>query len=226
VLATVLRAVISQRLVPRADGRGRVAALEIMVSTARTRELIEDKDRTKELHDAINQGGVTYGMQSFDQALMYHLQKQLITYEEALRNCSNPDDFALKVSGISGTSDQTWGDFDQKATRPPPSAAPAAPAPGPAAAPNYLRAPPPPAAPAPSAMPAGAPPGFQPGGAPPYMQPPRPAAPAGGGYSPGASGAWPPPPVGVPARPAPTPAPAPAAPAANATEDEFKIERF
>ena len=61
---------ISQRLVPRADGKGRVPALEVLVSTARVRECIGDKDRTKEIHDAISKGYTTYGMQTFDQSLM------------------------------------------------------------------------------------------------------------------------------------------------------------
>ena len=112
-LGSILKAVISQRLVPRADGRGRVAAIEVMRATARVKELIEDKDRTKELHDAIAQGVTSYGMQTFDQSLMYLLSSQLITYEEALRQATNPDDFALRVSGIGGTSDSQWDSFDQ-----------------------------------------------------------------------------------------------------------------
>jgi twitching motility protein PilT len=111
-LATVLKAVISQRLVPRADGKGRVAAVEILKATARVRELIEDKDRTKEIPDAISQGHQTYGMQTFDQSLMSHVRKGLIGYQEALRQASNPDDFALRYSGISSTSDSHWDDFD------------------------------------------------------------------------------------------------------------------
>ncbi|HEY4222792.1 MAG TPA: type IV pili twitching motility protein PilT, partial [Myxococcota bacterium] len=111
-LGSILKAVISQRLVPRADGRGRVAAVEIMRATARVKEMIEDKDRTKELHDAIAQGVTTYGMQTFDQSLMQLLTSQLITYEEALRQATNADDFALRVSGIGGTSDSSWDAFD------------------------------------------------------------------------------------------------------------------
>jgi twitching motility protein PilT len=149
-LASILKAVISQRLVPRADGKGRVAALEILRTTARVRELIEDKDRTKELHDAIAQGGITYGMQTFDQALMGLLEQQQITYEEALRQATNPDDFALRVSGISATSDSTGASnfgWNGQAQTPQPSTGPqrvqAAPTPAPqAAAPK-------PAAPAP-----------------------------------------------------------------------------
>jgi twitching motility protein PilT len=110
-LSTVLKAVISQRLVPRADGKGRVPALEILVSTGLVRELIADKDRTKELSDAINKGYTTYGMQSFDQSLMQLVKEGLVTYEEALKNVSNPDDFALRYRGIDSTSDSVWENF-------------------------------------------------------------------------------------------------------------------
>jgi twitching motility protein PilT len=114
-LGSVLKAVISQRLVPRADGRGRVPAIEVLLATGRVRELIEDKDRTKEIHDAIAQGHVSYGMQTFDQSLMFLLKSNLITYEEALRQATNADDFALRVSGISGTSDSKWDNFEKAA---------------------------------------------------------------------------------------------------------------
>jgi twitching motility protein PilT len=111
-LAAILRAVISQRLVPRADGKGRVPALEVLISTARVRECIADKDRTKELHDAIAKGFTTYGMQTFDQSLMQLVKQELVTYEEALKHVSNPDDFALRFRGIASTSDGTWEDFE------------------------------------------------------------------------------------------------------------------
>ncbi len=110
-LSGVLKGVISQRLVPKADGTGRVPAVEVMVSTGRIRECIDDKDKTKQIPEAIAQGYTTYGMQTFDQSLMYLYTKKFITYEEALRQSSNPDDFALKVSGISSTSDTTWDHF-------------------------------------------------------------------------------------------------------------------
>ncbi len=113
-LASVLKGVVSQRLVPRADGKGRVPAVEVLVSTARTRELMEDKDKTRLLRDAIQQGFVSYGMQTFDQSLMALLKKKLITFDEALRQSSNPDDFKLKMSGISSTSDLSWDDFDKE----------------------------------------------------------------------------------------------------------------
>ena len=117
-LASVLKGVISQRLVPRADGKGRVPAVEVLVANARVRECIEDKDRTKEIRDAIASGFIAYGMQTFDQSLMQLYRKNLITLEEALRQCSNPDDFKLKISGISSTKDaEQWDHFDQSATQ-------------------------------------------------------------------------------------------------------------
>jgi len=111
-LSSILKAVISQRLVPRADGKGRVPALEVMIATARVRECIGDKDRTKELHDCIAKGFTTYGMQTFDQSLMHLVKQNLVTYEEALKHVSNADDFALRFRGIASTSDGTWDDFD------------------------------------------------------------------------------------------------------------------
>jgi len=113
-LTSILRAVISQRLVPRADGKGRVPALEVLVSTGRVRECIADKDRTKEIHDAIAKGFTTYGMQTFDQSLMHLVKGNLVTYEEALKHVSNPDDFALRFRGIASTSDGTWDDFEKE----------------------------------------------------------------------------------------------------------------
>jgi twitching motility protein PilT len=111
-LASILRAVISQRLVPRADGKGRVPALEVMIASARVKECISDKDRTKEIHDSISKGFTSYGMQTFDQSLMAHVKNGLITYDEALKHVSNRDDFALRFKGIASTSDGTWDDFE------------------------------------------------------------------------------------------------------------------
>lgn len=114
-LGAVLKAVISQRLVPRADRKGRVCAAEIMISTSRIRNLILEEDRTSQIHDAIAEGSVSYGMQTFDQSLMQLLHKKLITYEEAIKQCTNPDDFALKVKGISSSTSSAWEGFDENA---------------------------------------------------------------------------------------------------------------
>jgi twitching motility protein PilT len=113
-LASVVRGIISQRLVPRADAKGRVPATEILISTARVRECIGEKERTKEIPDAIAKGFTTYGMQTFDQSLMALVKTGLVTYEVALRNVSNPDDFALRFKGVEATSDGTWEDFEEE----------------------------------------------------------------------------------------------------------------
>jgi len=112
-LSNVLRAVISQRLIPRIEGKGRVAAVEVMLSTARIRELIDDREKTGLIKDTIAQGYTTYGMQTFDQALMDLVKRDIISYQEALRQSSNPDDFKLKFSGIDSTSDSSWSDFER-----------------------------------------------------------------------------------------------------------------
>ena len=113
-LASVLRGIIAQRLMPKVDGVGRVPAVEVLVATSRIREYITDKERTDEIEDAIAEGHVQYGMQTFDQSLMALLSQNLITYEEALNQASNRDDFALKMSGVSSTSDTTWDNFAAK----------------------------------------------------------------------------------------------------------------
>ena len=117
-LSGILKGVVSQRLVPRADGKGRVPAVEIMIGTARIRDCIDDKEKTKQIPEAIAQGFTSYGMQTFDQSLMQLLTKKLISYEEAMRQSSNPDDFALKISGISSTSDSSWDDFTEEEAAP------------------------------------------------------------------------------------------------------------
>jgi twitching motility protein PilT len=92
--------------------------MEVLISTARIRECIADKDRTKELNDAIAKGFTTYGMQTFDQSLMQLVKQKLVTYEEALNHVSNPDDFALRFRGIASTSDGTWDDFEEGEDKP------------------------------------------------------------------------------------------------------------
>ncbi len=106
-LAGVLRAVVSQRLVSRADGKGLVPAVEVLVTTQRVRELIENPARTKEIHDAIAAGKNPYGMVTFDQSLADLVQRRLVTYDEALANSSKPDDFALTFRGFAQTGGPT-----------------------------------------------------------------------------------------------------------------------
>jgi len=111
-LSAVLRACISQRLVPKADGTGRVPAVEVLIMNALVKELVESPERTKEIRDVIARSYTSYGMQTFDQSLMSLWRRGIITYEEALRQSSAPSDFALRASGIAATSDDTWTQFD------------------------------------------------------------------------------------------------------------------
>ena len=104
-LAQVLRAAISMRLVPRADGTGRVPAVEVLVATSYIRECIENKERTKYIREQISLGTSQYGMQTFDQSLYQLYKSGLITLDEALRRSTNPDEFKLKVQGVQFTAD-------------------------------------------------------------------------------------------------------------------------
>ncbi len=104
-LASVLKGVVSQRLMPSADGLSRVPAVEVMVSTAFIRDCIVDKDKTYQIHGAIAAGTPQYGMQTFDQSIFGLFQQSLVSYEEALRWATNVDEFKLKVQGISTSAD-------------------------------------------------------------------------------------------------------------------------
>jgi twitching motility protein PilT len=107
-LASVLKAIISMRLVPKADGKGRVPAVEIMINTATVKECVIDKEKTGLINDYIEQGRSIYGSQSFDQSLYDLFVNNFITFEEALKWAKRPDDFELRVKGISSTSDSNW----------------------------------------------------------------------------------------------------------------------
>jgi len=99
-LAGILKGVISMRLVRAAKGSGRVPAVEIMVSTGLIRDYIVNEEKTASIREAIANGASQYGMQTFDQSLFQLLQSRQITYEEAIHNASNPDEFKMRVSGI------------------------------------------------------------------------------------------------------------------------------
>jgi twitching motility protein PilT len=105
-LASVLKAIISQRLVPRADGVGRCPAVEVLIATPFIRDCVVDKEKTHLIHGAIAAGTSQYGMQTFDQSLLGLLQQKKITYDEALRWASNVDEFKLRVQGISSVGDE------------------------------------------------------------------------------------------------------------------------
>ena len=98
-LASVLKAVISQRLLPKSDDKGRVPAVEVMINTAFIKDCIVDQDKTNLIHGAISQGTSQYGMQTFDQSIFQLYEQKLITKEVALRWATSPDDFKLQDAG-------------------------------------------------------------------------------------------------------------------------------
>jgi twitching motility protein PilT len=115
-LAAVLKAVISQRLIPRADQPGRVPAVEVLVATAFIRDCIVDKEKTHLIIGAIAQGTSQYGMQTFDQSIFGLYQQGFVSLEEALRWASNVDEFKLKVQGISTTADSARDEMAKAVT--------------------------------------------------------------------------------------------------------------
>jgi twitching motility protein PilT len=108
VLANALKAIISLRLIPRADRPGRVPAAEVLVNTATISELIRKGDELVTIPDHIAEGRVQYGMQSFDQSLLDLYSKGWISYEWAMHYASNPSEFALRVSGVSPGEQEVW----------------------------------------------------------------------------------------------------------------------
>jgi twitching motility protein PilT len=117
LLSTALAAVVSMRLVPRADGQGRVPACEVLVNTAAVADVMRDTQKALSIPDLIAEGGTTYGMQSFDQSLMRWYQEGVISYEEAVFHATRPSEFALRVSGVSAASDRTFDDIADKGRR-------------------------------------------------------------------------------------------------------------
>src|SRR6202048_2800689 len=117
-LAAVLKAVISLRLMTRADARGRLPAAEILLRTSYVRECIENKEKTKLIKDAIAAGTSQYGMQTFDQSLYQLYKSGLITLEEALRRATNPNEFKLKIQGIQSPSDIAREEMDSELEAP------------------------------------------------------------------------------------------------------------
>lgn len=113
-LAAVLKAVISMRLIPRSDEKGRVPAVEILISTPYIQECIIDQDKTKLIKDSISSGVSQYGMQTFDQSLYFLYQKNLITYDEALKWTSNADEFKLKKIGLQSTKDMSMEEMEKR----------------------------------------------------------------------------------------------------------------
>ena len=111
MLAGTLKGAVSQRLVPAADGRGRVAVCEVLRMTGRVRDMIMDPEQTGQLNEVIGEGGY-YGMQTFDQALFGHLKAGRVTMEQAMLAASSPHDFKLLVAA-DGRRGTTMDDLDQ-----------------------------------------------------------------------------------------------------------------
>jgi twitching motility protein PilT len=138
-LASVVKAAISQRLVPKSDGKGRVPAVEVLMATPFIKDCIVDKDRTHLIAGAIAAGTSQYGMQTFDQSLFHLFKAEQITYEEALRWASNVDEFKLKVQGISTTADTARDQMATSVFGASPKAVPGKAAARPSAAPEITR---------------------------------------------------------------------------------------
>jgi twitching motility protein PilT len=111
-LASALQAVVSLRLVPRADKPGRIPAAEVLINTATVRDQIRDMTKLLNIPELIKEGTVQYGMQSFDQSLMQHYTRGIVSYESALFYATSPSEFALRVQGVAGTSDNSWTPFE------------------------------------------------------------------------------------------------------------------
>jgi len=119
LLGGALKAIVCQRLLPRSDMAGRVPALEVMVNSGAIRECIMDAEKTMDISDLIAQGQIQYGMQTFDQSVLDLYKRNMISYEEALAAATNPDDFDLRVRGISSTADRWASDEEEKQTSTP-----------------------------------------------------------------------------------------------------------
>ncbi len=109
LLAGTLKSIVCQRLLTRADQPGRVPAIEIMFNSGAVKECIIDPEKTAEIPELMEQGRVQYGMQSFDQSIMDLHKEGLISFEEAMHHATNPDDFDLRLRGITGSAER-WQD--------------------------------------------------------------------------------------------------------------------
>jgi twitching motility protein PilT len=116
-LGSILKAVISQRLIPRMDQQGRVPAVEVMISTPYVQECIQDKEKTALIRDAITAGVSQYGMQTFDQSIFQLYRDGYISFEQGLRFSTNPDNFKLRVMGIQSTLDMALEEMEQKMSK-------------------------------------------------------------------------------------------------------------
>jgi twitching motility protein PilT len=115
MIAGTLKGAVSQRLVPTADGQGRVATCEVLRMTGRVKDMIMDPQQTGRLPEVIADGGY-YGMQTFDQALFAHLKAGRISMDDAMQFASSPHDFKLLVAA-DGRRGTTMDDLDNTAAQ-------------------------------------------------------------------------------------------------------------
>ena len=120
LLSTALQAIVSLRLVPRADGKGRVPAAEVLINTATVADNIRDIEKALHIPDLIAGGAISYGMQTFDQSLMKWYKDSAISYESALFYSTNPNEFALRVSGVDSASDRSFSEISGDSAKPQP----------------------------------------------------------------------------------------------------------
>ncbi len=112
LLAATMVGVCSLRLLPRADGKGRIPAVEVMIATPTIKEYLLDPVKTLMIQSAIEEGYAQYGMQTFDQSIFKLYKDGLITYDDALQAVSNPDEFKLRLVGIEATAERGWQPFE------------------------------------------------------------------------------------------------------------------
>lgn len=113
-LASIIKAIISMRLIPTKDEQSRVPAVEVMINTPYISECISDREKTVLIKDAIAKGISQYGMQTFDQSIYQLYSEGYISYEQGLRYSSSPDNFKLKVMGIRSTLDVALDDMEKE----------------------------------------------------------------------------------------------------------------
>jgi len=126
-LSSILKAIVSMRLIPRADSKGRVPAVEVMIVTPYVQECIRDRDKAGAIHDAIAAGVSEYGMQTFDQSVYHLYKKGLISLEQGVRHSSSPDNFKLRVQGVQSTADIALEEMEKAIDRNGQTARPAGP---------------------------------------------------------------------------------------------------
>jgi twitching motility protein PilT len=116
-LASILKAIISMRLIPRMDGQGRVPAVEVMISTPYIAECVSDREKTTLIKDAVAAGVSQYGMQTFDQSIYQLYRDGYISFEQGMKYSSNPDNFKLRVMGIQSTLDIAMEEMEKQMSK-------------------------------------------------------------------------------------------------------------